>query len=44
MEVLRLRWALAPGDVLVIDSTSGAPAKQFFCIQLVEKIPSGVDG
>ena len=29
LEVLRLRWALAPGDVLVIDSTSGHPAKQF---------------
>lgn len=29
LEVLRLRWALAPGDVLVIDSTSGDPAKQF---------------
>jgi len=29
MEVLRLRWVIAPGDVLVIDSTSGAPAKQF---------------
>ena len=29
MEVLRLRWVLAPGDVLVIDSTSGNPAKQF---------------
>ena len=29
MEVLRLRWALAPGDVLVIDSTSGDPVKQF---------------
>ena len=28
-EVLRLRWVLAPGDALVIDSTSGAPAKQF---------------
>lgn len=29
MEVLRLRWALAPGDVLVIDSTSGAQLSSF---------------
>lgn len=28
-EVLRLRWALAPGDALVIDSTSGDPDKQY---------------
>ena len=26
---LRLRWALHPGDALVIDSTSGQPDKQF---------------
>ena len=28
-KVLRLRWALHPGDALVIDSTSGCPDKQF---------------
>ena len=28
-EVLRLRWNLLPGDVLVIDSTSAFPAKQY---------------
>ena len=28
-QVLRLRWALHPGDALVIDSTSGYPDKQF---------------
>lgn len=28
-EVRRLRWNLAPGDCLVIDCTSGAPAKQY---------------
>lgn len=27
--VLRLRWALNPGDCLIIDSTSGSPDKQF---------------
>ena len=28
-EVLRLRWALHPGDCLMIDSTSGTPTRQF---------------
>ena len=28
-EVLRLRWNIAPGDVLVLDCTSGNPDKQF---------------
>ena len=28
-EVLRLRWNLSPGDVLVIDSTSAFPDKQY---------------
>jgi hypothetical protein len=28
-EVLRLRWNIAPGDVLVLDCTSGDPDRQF---------------
>ena len=29
MEVLRLRWNIAPGDALVLDCTSGDPDRQF---------------
>ena len=29
MEVLRLRWNVAPGDVIVLDCTSGDPDRQF---------------
>ena len=28
-EVLRLRWCIAPGDLIVLDCTSGDPEKQF---------------